>query len=115
MRFAAKLKRDLLRRTGELNDMIERKIDSEDPEDIEMVRNLKEEVQNIEDEKDLAAARKYFAKVQLEGEKPTKFFCSLNKKRMEKAHFEGLHIVEKRRKGLMRSESSKSKRKLNGK
>ena len=73
--------------------MIERKIDSDDPEDMEMVRNLKEEVQNIEDERYLAAAWKYFAKVQLEGEKPSKFFCSLNKKRMEKAQFDELHIV----------------------
>ena len=96
MRFSAKLKRDLLRKTGELNDMIERKIDSDGLEDIEIVRNLKEEVQNIEDERDLAAARKYFAKVQLEGEKPTKFFFYLNQKRMEKAQFEELHIVEKR-------------------
>ena len=34
MRFSAKLKRYLLRKTGELNDMIERKIDSDDPKDI---------------------------------------------------------------------------------
>ena len=50
----------------------------------------------MEDEHDAAAARKYFAKMQLEGEKPTKFFCSLNKKRIEKAQFEELNIVEKK-------------------
>ena len=49
MKFASKLKRDLLRRTDELNDIIESKIDSDDPEDMEMVSNRKEEVQNIED------------------------------------------------------------------
>ena len=40
-------------------------------------------------------ARKQFAKMQLEGEKPSKFFCSLNKKRLAKAQLEELHIVEK--------------------
>ena len=48
MRFVAKIKRDILRKSGELNNMIERKIDSDDPEDMEIVRNLKEEVQSIE-------------------------------------------------------------------
>merc|ERR1711888_403737 len=38
---------------------------------------------------------KHFAKVQLEGEKPSRFFCNLNKKRLAKAQFEELHIVEK--------------------
>ena len=99
MRFAAKLKRDLLRKTGELNDIIESKINSDDPEEMETVRNLKEEVQSIEDERDQAAARKYFAKVQLEGQKPSRFFYNLNKKRMEKAQFEELHIVEKQNEG----------------
>ena len=61
-----------------------------------MVRNLKEEVQSIEYERDQAVARKYFAKVQLEREKPSKVFCSLNEKRMEKAQFEELHIIEKK-------------------
>ena len=37
-----------------------------------MVEVLKQEVQDIEDERDMAAARKYFTKMQLEGEKPTK-------------------------------------------
>ena len=60
---------------------------------------LKKEAQDIEDERDTAAARKFFAKMQLEGEKPTKFFCNLNKKRMEKAQFEELHVVEKKPNG----------------
>ena len=37
--------------------------------------------------------------MQLEGEKPTKFFCNLNKKLLEKAQFEELHIVEKKPNG----------------
>ena len=37
--------------------------------DIEMVEVLKQEVQEIEDESDIAIARKQFAKMQLEREK----------------------------------------------
>ena len=39
------------------------------PENIKMVKNFKEVVQSIEDEPDLAAARRYFVKAQLEREK----------------------------------------------
>ena len=45
--------------------MIEQKANSFKQEDIEMVEVLKQEVQDIEDERDMAIARKYFAKVQL--------------------------------------------------
>ena len=38
-------------------------------------------------------------KVQLEGEKPTRFVCNLNKKRLAKAQFEDLHVMEKNRDG----------------
>ena len=58
-----------------------------------MVKLLKQEVQEIEDERDMAIVRKQFAKMQLEGEKPSKFFCSLNKKRLAKAQFEELHMI----------------------
>ena len=37
---------------------------------------------------------RYFAKNHLEGEKPTKFFCSLSKKLRSKAQFETLHVKE---------------------
>ena len=37
--------------------------------------------------------------MQLEGEKPTKFFCNLNKKRMDKAQFEELNVIEKKPNG----------------
>ena len=37
--------------------------------------------------------------MQLEGEKPTKFFCNLNKELYEKAQFEELHIIEKKQGG----------------
>ena len=38
--------------------------------------------------------RWYFAKKNLEGERPTKFFCSLSKKLKCKAQFETVHIEE---------------------
>ena len=87
LKYAAKMKRKMLRKTEELNDLIEQKINSDVPEDMDMVEVLKQEVQDIEDERDMASARKYFTKMQLEGEKQTKFFCNLNKKRLAKAQF----------------------------
>ena len=40
-------------------------------------------------------ARRYLAKNQLEGERPTKFFCSMNKKMKAKTQFEEVHVVER--------------------
>ena len=37
--------------------------------------------------------------MQPEGEKLTRFFCSLNKKQQEKAQFEILHVVERNQNG----------------
>ena len=44
-------------------------------------------------------ARRYLAKKQLEGERPTKFFCSMNRKMKAKAQFEEVNVVEKDRNG----------------
>merc|ERR1711867_210659 len=41
-----------------------------------------------------ALARKRFVQMQLEGERPTKFFCQLNKKAGAKAQFEVLHVED---------------------
>ena len=60
---------------------------------------LKEELRELEDQKDINNARKYLAKNQLEGERPTKFFCSMNKKMKSKAQFEEVHIKERDEKG----------------
>ena len=70
-----------------------------DEKDIERVNILKEELQDIEDGKDMMNAKRYMAKNQLEGERPTKFFCSMNKKMKAKAQFEEVHVVEKDRNG----------------
>ena len=44
-------------------------------------------------------ARRYLAKNQLEGERPTKFFCSMNRKMKSKAQFEEVHVSERDEKG----------------
>ena len=86
----------MLKRTDDLNDLIEQKTNSSEPEDMDMVEVLKQEMQKIKDERDMAIARKYFTKMQVEGEKPTRFFCNLNKKGLAKAQFEELHVMEKK-------------------
>ena len=42
----------------------------------------------------MAVARKKFTQMQLEGERPTKFFCKMNKKIGAKAQFETLHVED---------------------
>ena len=63
----------MLRRTEELNRKIDEKADSIYPEDMEMVNYMKQEVQDLEDEREMAIARKCFVRMQLEGERPTHF------------------------------------------
>ena len=58
----------------------------------ERVKVLKDEHQALEDERENENAMCYFAKKNLEGERPTKFFCSLSKKLRSKAQFETLHV-----------------------
>ena len=99
LKYASNQKRKLLKRTEELNKKIDKKADSIDPEDIEMVNYMKLEVQNLEDEKEMAVARQCFVKMQLEGEKPTKYFCKMNKKFQTKAQFEEILLEEVDHKG----------------
>ena len=88
LKYAASQKEKRLRRTKDLNDQIDKKANSLEEEDIAMVETLKQEVQELEDEHDMAIARKQFVRMQLEGEKPTRFFCKMNKKSLAKAQFE---------------------------
>ena len=60
---------------------------------------MKKELQEIEDEKDITNARRYFAKNQLEGERLTRFFCSMNRKMKSKAQFEEVHVKERNERG----------------
>ena len=64
----------------DLNKRIYEKANSKEDEDIEEVLYLKQEVQNLEEEREMAIARKKFTQMQLEGERPTRFFCKMNKK-----------------------------------
>ena len=64
----------MLRRLKDLNSKIDKKADSIEDEDIEMVNILKQEVQDLEDERDMGIARKQFVQMQLEGERPMRFF-----------------------------------------
>ena len=59
---------------------IDRLQNSPDEKDIEHVNTMKEELQGVEDEMDMMNARKYLVKNQLEGERPTNFFCTMNRK-----------------------------------
>ena len=58
------------------------------------METLKKDLQDLEDERDEENARRYFSKSNLEGERPTKFFCSMNKKIKDEAQFEVLHVKE---------------------
>ena len=70
MKFSAKLKTEALSKTEEINELIVNKTDYEDLNDIKIVKKLKEEFQEMEDEQDTTAAGNYLAKMQLEGKKP---------------------------------------------
>ena len=94
LKYAANQKRKLLKKTEELNKKIDEKAESVEPDDIEMVNFWKLEVQNIEDERNMVAARRRYEKMQLEGEKPTRYFCSMNKRFQEKAQFEEIILEE---------------------
>ena len=39
-------------------------------------------------------ARKQLVQMKLEGERPTRFFCKMNKKHLAEAQFEELHVEE---------------------
>ena len=77
-----------------------------------MVNFWKLEVQNIEDERNMVAARRSFEKWQLEGEKPTRFFCSMNKKFQEKAQFDEIILEELNEDGKEITRLLKTKTKL---
>ena len=92
------------KRKNEDKDKLENEIDkiqnTSEEEEIKRLETLKEELQELEDEKDKENARIYFAKNNLEGERPTKFFCSMNKKMKDKAQFEVLHVKETDKNGV---------------
>ena len=68
LKYAANQKRKMLKRTEELNKKIDEKADSIDPEDMEMVKYMKQEARN-------GYSKDSFVRMQLEGERPTQYFC----------------------------------------
>ena len=72
------------RENGKQMTMIEKRIDeiqnSNKEEDIQELEKCKTELQDLVDKKDSEEARKSLSKYNLEGKRPTKFFCSLKKK-----------------------------------
>ena len=103
MAFVMKYHANKKRMEKEKTDLLESKIDklqnSQEEEDIERVNNMKKELQEIEDEKDMTNAKRYFVKNQLEGERPTRFFCSMNRKMKSKAQFEEVNVKETNERG----------------
>ena len=63
----------------EIEDEIDRIQNSQADKDMVRVETLKDELQKLEDVREEENARRYFAKNNLEGERPTKFFCSLTR------------------------------------
>ena len=75
-----------------MNEEIERLVNSDDPEDIVKVNLLKNEAQELENERDAAIAKKYFAKMQLAGEKPTKLSAILTRREWRKHSLKNLTL-----------------------
>ena len=94
LKYAASQKERMLKKLKDLNRKIDKKADSIEVEDIEIDNCLKQKVQDLEDEREMAIARKKFVQMQIEGERPTRFFCKMNKKYLAKAQFEELHVEE---------------------
>ena len=63
LKYAAEQKRKMLRTITDLEKKIDMKANSDREEDIEEVAFLKQEIQNVEDERDMAIARKRFEKM----------------------------------------------------
>ena len=82
----------MLKKLKDLNSKIDEKADSIKDKDIEIVNVLKQEVQDVEDEREMVLTRRKFVQMQIEGERPTRFFCKMNRKCLAKAQFEELHL-----------------------
>ena len=70
-----------------LRQQIDKLQDSEDEVHIQQFKILTKVVQDLEDSEELEMATQMLAKYNLEGERPTWFFCSMNKKRRKNVKF----------------------------
>ena len=80
MKFAANKKREEQRIKKVLEEKIDRIQNSLESDDLEELDTLKRCIDDIENKEDEIAVRKSMVKYNLEGEKPTYFFCKLNRK-----------------------------------
>ena len=87
MKYEAAKRRKINGKKSKLESEIDRIQNSLNAKDREKLDKIKEDLQKLEDERDLQNARRYFPKNNLEGEIQTKFFCSMNKKLKNKAQF----------------------------
>ena len=87
-----------LREDKKIKDNLKHKIyeiqDSLDEDDAEKLLDLKKCLNNLERKEEEWAALETMARYNLEREKPTKFFCKLNKKVNSAAQFDTLIIKE---------------------
>ena len=93
MKYQAGERRKEKEKMRKLESEIDSIQNSMEKDKVERVNILKEELQELEDQKDMMDARRYLAKNQLEGERPTRFFCSMNRKMKSKAQFEEVHVI----------------------
>ena len=78
MKYEATKKRKEKERTNYLESKIDKLQNTQAEEDIKRVNNIKEELKDIEDKREIVCVRRYFVKNQLEGERPTRFVCYMN-------------------------------------
>ena len=80
MLFAANKKREEQRIKKAMEEKVDKIQNSLEEDDIEELEILKKCISDIENKEDKSAAIKLMANYNLEGKKPTRFFCKLNKK-----------------------------------
>ena len=73
-----------------LRQQIDEVLDSKAKVDIQRLQLLMKVVQDLEDSDEIESATHMLAKYNLEGKRPTRFFCSMNEKRRKTAQFNTL-------------------------
>ena len=87
MKYKAFKSREKGRAVKHLSQQIDELQDSVEEAHIQRFQILTKVVQDLEDSEELESATQMLAKYNLEGERPTRFFCSMNKKRRKTAQF----------------------------
>ena len=87
MKYKAFRKRERNMTIRNLRQQIDKVQDSKEDDDIQRFQLLTKVVQDIEDSDEMESTTQMLAKYNLEGERPTRFFCSMNKKCRKTAQF----------------------------